>query len=363
MSDSDVVTKYKSAAEIVNKTLTGVITQCVEGKTVYDICKFGDALIEAQCGQVFKSKKMDKGVAFPTSVSVNECVSHNSPLKDDKETLKAGDLVKIDLGCHIDGFIAVAAHTIVVGGADKYEGPLGNLLKAAHVASEAVHKLVKVGNKNTQVTEAVAEITKTFGVNAVQGVLSHQMKQYVIDGNKVMLMRADPEQKVDEVEFQANEVYAIDIVLSTGEGKPKEKESKTTVFKRAIDKTYMLKNKTSRALFSAVNEKYPTLPFTLRNFEDSIKGLGLGVKEMSEHEMITPYPVLFEKSGDLVVHFKFTVLLLPSGTDRVTGDKLLDASKIVSDIEPSEATKAILATSSKVSKKKKKKAAGEKEEA
>ena len=53
----------------------------------------------------------------------------------------------------------------------------------------------------------------------VGGVLSHQMKQFVIDGNKVVLSVSNPDTRVDDAEFEENEVYAIDIVASTGDGK------------------------------------------------------------------------------------------------------------------------------------------------
>lgn len=53
----------------------------------------------------------------------------------------------------------------------------------------------------------------------MEGVLSHQLKQYVIDGNKVILSVSNPETRVDEAEFEENEVYAVDIVTSTGDGK------------------------------------------------------------------------------------------------------------------------------------------------
>ena len=52
------------------------------------------------------------GIAFPCCISVNNCICHYSPLTHDADTvLKEGDLAKIDLGAHIDGFIAVVAHT------------------------------------------------------------------------------------------------------------------------------------------------------------------------------------------------------------------------------------------------------------
>lgn len=68
-------------------------------------------------------------------------------------------------------------------------------------------------------TEAIQKVATAYECKIVEGVLSHQMKQFVIDGNKVVLSVPGPETRVDEAEFEENEVYAIDIVTSTGEGK------------------------------------------------------------------------------------------------------------------------------------------------
>lgn len=60
-----------------------------------------------------------------------------------------------------------------------------------------------------------------YDCKIAEGVLSHQMKQFVIDANKVILSAGNAETRVDDAEFEENEVYAIDIVTSTGEGKVK----------------------------------------------------------------------------------------------------------------------------------------------
>lgn len=73
--------------------------------------------------------------------------------------------------------------------------------------------------QNKDVTEAIQKVAAAYDCKIVEGVLSHQMKQFVIDGNKVVLSITNPETRVDEAEFEENEVYAIDIVTSTGEGK------------------------------------------------------------------------------------------------------------------------------------------------
>lgn len=124
LSNPSVVLKYKTAAEIVNKALKGVISQvglfsmyyqqCVAGKLVSDACAFGDLLIEKQCEGIFKNKGIEKGIAFPTCISVNDVVCHYSPFPDESVKLAAGDVVKIDLGCYIDGYVALAANTIII---------------------------------------------------------------------------------------------------------------------------------------------------------------------------------------------------------------------------------------------------------
>ena len=71
--------------------------------------------------------------------------------------------------------------------------------------------------QNREVTEAVQQVAKDYGVNLLQGVLSHQLKRYVIDGNKVIIQREEHDQKVTDATFEANEVYAVDIALCTGD--------------------------------------------------------------------------------------------------------------------------------------------------
>lgn len=68
-------------------------------------------------------------------------------------------------------------------------------------------------------TEALQKVASAYDCKVVEGVLSHQMKQFVIDANKVILSVTNQDTRVDDAEFEENEVYAIDIVMSTGEGK------------------------------------------------------------------------------------------------------------------------------------------------
>jgi methionine aminopeptidase len=104
------------------------------------------------------------------------------------------------------------------------------------------------------------------------------------------------------------DVFGLDVFVSSGEGKPKESEFRTTVYKREIDAQYNLKGKSARAFFAQVNKKYPTLPFSIRSFEDSTMAK-VGVKECCEHDLMTQYPVLVEKIGEIVAQFKCTIIV------------------------------------------------------
>jgi len=105
------------------------------------------------------------------------------------------------------------------------------------------------------------------------------------------------DQQVEEFTFEQNEVYVVDIVISTGEGKPKEGETRTTIFKRAPETQYSLRSTHSRYVLTEVNKRFATMPFNLRSIGDETKAR-FGILELVKHDMVHPYPVLYEKEGE-----------------------------------------------------------------
>merc|ERR1711890_198110 len=125
------------------------------------------------------------------------------------------------MGAHIDGFIAVVAHTVVISdGKTKITGRKADAILAAHLASEAALRLVKPGNETYEVTETVSEIGEAFDCKPVEGMLSHQLEQNKIDGEKTIIQNPSEAQRKehDKFEFALHEVYAVDVLISSGEG-------------------------------------------------------------------------------------------------------------------------------------------------
>mmetsp|Transcript_24691 Transcript_24691/g.24252 ORF Transcript_24691/g.24252 Transcript_24691/m.24252 type:complete len:228 (+) Transcript_24691:462-1145(+) len=225
---------------------------------------------------------------------------------------------------------------------------------------QAAQRLIKEAGTNTSVTEVIAKVCEVFEVNPVEGVLSHKMKKHLIDGNDVIINKETPEQRVEEFEFMPGDVIGLDIFVSSGEGKPKESEFRTTVFKRELDTQYNLKIKSARAFFSEVNKKYPTLPFSIRAFEDSTMAK-VGVMECIQHELLNQYPVFIEKPTDFVAQFKCTIAILPRSTVVLCGNQPFNVERFETEKKiENEELKALLASELwKKEEKQKKKADGE----
>jgi len=159
---------------------------------------------------------------------------------------------------------------------------------------------------------------------------------------------------MEKCSFDKHEVYAIDILASTGEGKARDHDQRTTVYKKSDDLIYQLKMKASRAFFSDAVKRFGNMPFSLRAFEDEKKAK-MGVVECERHMLLKPYPVLYERDSETVAQFKSTVLLMPGGILKITGfapdPEVYCTERKVTD----EKLAALLNTSLKPSKKTKKK--------
>jgi curved DNA binding protein len=260
------------------------------------------------------------------------------------------------LGVQIDGYPVVVAQTVQVPPtADSKESDpalaakIANLMHGTNTAMEAALRKLVVGGKNNDVTEVLSKVAEQYKINVVQGVLSHNMSRYLIDGEKVILSKADAETRVDEVNFGLNEVWALDIVMSTGDGKPKQVSDRTTVFKRSNDVRYQLKLKASNYVISEVNKNHPYFPFSLRALDE--KQGRLGMLECLNHGLVQDYPVLLENEGEYVAHIKATVLLLASGPARITSSPF-DLTPFKTELKVEDPDlKALLATAYKKKKK------------
>eukprot|EP00049_Salpingoeca_infusionum_P017860 m.354681 g.354681 ORF g.354681 m.354681 type:complete len:396 (+) comp17080_c0_seq1:104-1291(+) len=360
LEDPDNVAKYKAAADIANAAMKQVIAGCVSGASVRDLCVSSDAFMHEGTQKVY-ARKVDgvaipRGVAFPTCISINNVVCHYSPLVSDPDTtIQDGDLVKIDLGCHVDGYIAVNAHTLVVGATaeNPVTGRKADVILAAYNCCEAIARMVKPGASSPAITEIISEIASDFNCTPIKDMLCFQMTKDTITGEKSIIQNPTDGTREYDCTFEPYEVYALDVLISTGTGKGRPSEQRTSVY-RKTGEHYSLRLKNSRQLYAEATSRFRSMPFTLRAFESETKAR-MGLRECLEHGLLEPYDVIEEKQGEFVAQFRTTVLLMPNGNLKITTGGF-DPATCSSEFDvKSKATKDILATSLSSKKKKKKK--------
>jgi methionine aminopeptidase len=201
---------------------------------------------------------------------------------------------------------------------------------AAWNAFQAGIRTFKVGGLNQDITKRIQEVCDEYETEPVQGVLSHKLKKHLNDADECIINKENPEQRVADVEFAPGDIFSFDVFVSTGEGVQKEMDQRTTVYKRDLEMNYNLKSKHARAFFVVVNQKYPTLPFSIRGFEE-LTGAKVGVRECMQHDLLLDYPVLGEKKGEFIARFGATIAIQPKSVAILSGGRALAQDGIASD--------------------------------
>lgn len=241
-----------------------------------------------------------------------------TPLKSDAEEaateLKAGEVVKIQLGAQIDGLGTIVCDSIVVpsaeGAKDKITGREADLLLATHYANELLLRLmippgllatgtdeekaraasVKAPSQS-QISAMVEKVAKSYGCAVVENTTSWQFEHNEIEGKKKIILNPGAGVK-GEGTPEVSEVWGVEIGLSLGSGKVKNLEKRATLHRRTAT-TYHLKRPSSRQTLSEIVRKFGTFPFSLRQLDDEKAGK-VGVVECVRGGVVRQY----EPAGD-----------------------------------------------------------------
>lgn len=284
--------------------------------------------MEEELSKVYNSKKASKtskGIAFPTCVNPNNIPAHLSPVGEDDESntkLKDGDVVNIMLGVQIDGFPSIVAETFIVGESNSspVTGKKADLLNAAWKASEAAIRTFQPNKRNWDVTNIVDDVVKCFDCTAVESMLTHNQERNVLYGPKEIILNPTKENKnqMDTMRFDENEVYGLDILVSTSaDGKVKLTNYKTSLYK-LTGESYALKLKSSHSTLGEFKQKSEgPFPINIRKLEDPRKAR-VGLIECVNHKVILPYDIMKEKDGEEVAQFFTTFAITKNGIVKFT---------------------------------------------
>ena len=230
--------------------------------------------------------------------ALNETAAHGCPLEDSTEVTKEGDLIKVDIGVHQDGWIADNAMTIEVK-SKKYS----DLIKASKNALKATLKLVEPGRELWELGEAQSSEVEALGFTTIKNLSGHTLDQYKVHGG----ITIPSFNNKDKTKLEEGWQIAIEPFTTDGDGFVKEKDP-ATVFMM-----YQQKGLRSPYARKIAEEVAPLkgLPFTTRWLTRKFGkgGTALGLRELQQVRAIESYPLLVERSGGMVAQFEHSMVV------------------------------------------------------
>ncbi len=302
-----MIDMYQKAGKIVKEVRELAVKEVHEGMKVLSLIN----LIESE---IVKRGGLP---SFPCNISINEVTAHYTSPPGDTTIIKDGDMVKIDLGAHINGFIADSATTVIVGSG---EGPYQSgeriytrekeleLIETANEALNLAISHVRDGAVLGEIGKAVEEYVKSQGFLPVANLTGHSLDQWNLhSGLSVPNVNDENKQIIEEGDVLAIEPFVTDGVGMVGDMK------ETFIYKFLRDRPLRLVE--SRKLLNIIKKDYKNLPFAQRWLEEDskIRKVNLAMRQLISSRAIYPYHVLREKSGARVAQAEHTVIVESDG--------------------------------------------------
>ena len=261
-----------------------------------------------------ESKILELGgfCAFPVNVSINNIAAHyTSPIKEDNLTINELDLVKIDLGVHVEGYIVDTAFSVNFND-DK---SLENIVQATEVAVEAAKMMVKPKVNTKEIGQKIEDIIKGFKYNPIKELGGHQIERWTVHGKKVLPELGSQHGDI----MEEGDVFAVEIFASTGEGSVHRTNASQIYELNPYSGRVPLRRKSSKQILGVINKTYKTLPFAERWLAKEFRmGVGFGLQELIQQGKLNAHNVLAEKKGVYVAQSEETIIITEDGYKQLT---------------------------------------------
>ncbi|NLI74310.1 MAG: type II methionyl aminopeptidase [Euryarchaeota archaeon] len=244
--------------------------------------------------------------AFPVNLSINEVAAHYTPKSRDKLRFANGDVVKIDVGAHVDGYIGDTAMTVEVGTRN-----WNRLIESSARGLEVALEMIGEGVMLNVVGSAIDRTIRSNGHLPVVNLTGHSMKQYNLHAG-ISVPNHDDE---NEVRVPNNSVLAIEPFATDGGGEVKN--AKAGNIYRVI-RERELRHKAAAEHFQLLKENFGTLPFCERWATDLDPKAATHLRMLVRHGMVLSYPMLVEVAGGKVSQTEHTVIIRDSTVEITT---------------------------------------------
>jgi len=284
--NDDILEKYRTAGSLAARILKDGAQQIRVGSSYLELVESIEAQVNNEGAEL----------AFPLNLSLNEDAAHDTASWSDERTLKKGDVVKLDLGVQIDGYIADTATTVDLG-------TNSLLLDASREALEAAIRTVKPGATAGDLGAAVQKEIEERGYRPIANLTGHGLGQYVLHQSPTI-----PNIAVNGgVILEEGMVFAIEPFATTGSGHVREK-TRIEIYSQLSTKPIRIP--AGRTIMEKIQDRQG-LPFSRRWLGE--RKLDLALPALIRSGNLHGYPVLADVPGSLVSQHEHTVIVTGDG--------------------------------------------------
>jgi methionyl aminopeptidase len=236
------------------------------------------------------------GLAFPLNISLNEDAAHDTATPKDPRVFRKGDMVKMDLGVQLDGYIADTAATVDLGDHPR-------LVEASRAALEAAIARVRPGVTTGDLGAVIQGEIEGRGFRPVANLTGHGLDRYRIHGPPTIPNIAIQGGAV----LQEGMAFAIEPFASTGTGMVSD-APRIQIYQQIAEKPVRLP--AAREILARVKDRNG-LPFA-RRWLDGTR-LEIGLATLVRASILHAYPVLHDRPGSLVSQAEHTLIVTADG--------------------------------------------------
>ncbi|HDQ06240.1 MAG TPA: type II methionyl aminopeptidase [Candidatus Bathyarchaeota archaeon] len=286
--------KQQHACKIAREVREEMRRTVKEGIPIVDVCEKAEALIREKGGKP----------AFPCNVSVNEVAAHYTSPPDDKQTIPERAVVKVDLGVHIDGFIADTATTVC------FHPEYVNMVNTAEEALEKAVEILRPGLSVARFGSAIQKVIKTRGFKPISNLTGHLIKRYTIHAGKSLPNAFN----LSTSRIREGEVYGVEPFVTVANAAGRVEDLREAYIFR-YSKHKSLKDPYAKQILKYIKQNFLTLPFTerwLSKFASSSRYKS-AFSELLASKSVMSYPVFVEASRNIVAQAEYTIMIVKDG--------------------------------------------------
>lgn len=287
------------------------------GKIAAEARNYGAGLINSgvsflEVAEKIESKITDAGakLAFPVNISLNEIAAHFSPRHDEDIVFKKGDVVKLDVGTHIDGYIADTALTVEVG-THKYD----SMIKAVDAGLDVAIEIMKPDVNLSKLGQAVQVEINSYGFKPVDNLTGHSLKQYVLHAG--MNIPSVPD-FLNKSKPKVGDVLAIEPFATDGAGHVVIGAGSNIYLCNRNLRSKIVRDNRAKTMFSKLVKEFRTLPFAERWSNNIIENNDNVLRRLTFLGLLKHYPQLIDAKKGIVTQKEHTVIITEDGCEVTT---------------------------------------------